>query len=82
MVFADFCAYQQQALQIVRKNSNVRSVISNVGQGQGALSATTNGQFTIQLKPFDQRKKNVEQIIAELRQQLKNIGNQITMQMH
>ena len=81
VVFADFCAYQQQALQIVRKNSNVRSVISNVGQGQGALSATTNGQFTIQLKPFDQRKKNVEQIIAELRQQLKNIvGLQVFMQ--
>lgn len=71
--YPDFVARQRQAANIIEHNPNVASVVSTVGQGAGGVASTTTGQFTIRLKPENQRSVNADEVIQELRPKLKQI---------
>lgn len=72
--YSDFVKRQQQAAEIIQKNPNVAGVVSSVGQGSGGVASTTNGQFTIRLKPMSERSLNADQVIQQLRKQLSQIA--------
>ena len=64
--FQAMVEHQQQMVEIIRADPNVQDVISFIG-ANGFSPALNNGRVFIQLKPFDQRKLSVNQIIQELR---------------
>jgi hydrophobic/amphiphilic exporter-1 (mainly G- bacteria), HAE1 family len=64
--FDDMVRHQEQVAAIVGQDPNVAGLSSNVGGGPGGAGLNT-GRITIDLKPRDQRKKSVDEIMAELR---------------
>jgi hydrophobe/amphiphile efflux-1 (HAE1) family protein len=56
---------QQTVNRIVLKNPSVYSVVSSVGAGSGGQTGN-DGRMYITLKPWDQRKSGVMQVIAQL----------------
>jgi hydrophobe/amphiphile efflux-1 (HAE1) family protein len=56
---------QQTVNHIVMKNPSVYSVVSSVGAGSGGQTGN-DGRMYITLKPWDQRKSGVMQVIAQL----------------
>ncbi|WP_425319545.1 efflux RND transporter permease subunit [Candidatus Coxiella mudrowiae] len=52
----------------------MQSLVSSVGQGVSAINSSNIRRLIIHLKPTDQRKLNANQIIQQLRQQLKSIS--------
>jgi multidrug efflux pump subunit AcrB len=56
---------QQQVNKVALQNPSVMSVVSSVGSGVGGQTAN-NGRMYITLKPWDQRKSGVMQVINQL----------------
>lgn len=64
---------------IIKKNPDIVSFFSTIGAG-GPNSQVNQASFPIYLKPREQRQKNHQQIMADLRAQLKDVkGVRISM---
>jgi len=67
--FTQMQRHQEQIVDIIRKNPNVAGVLSTVGQSDVSAASNT-GNILILLKPFNQRKADVDTVIEQLRPQL------------
>ena len=66
--------YQQMVAEIVRQNPNVEALMSTVGgTGASTLGGPNFGEMVVRLKPRNQRKELVNQIIDELRPKVAGI---------
>jgi hydrophobe/amphiphile efflux-1 (HAE1) family protein len=71
---------QQEVNAIVLKNPSVYSVVASVGAGSGGQTGN-DGRMYITLKPWDQRKSGVMQVIAQLDKAMEPVtGIQLFMQ--
>ncbi len=71
--FEEFAKRQQAMAQTVLANPNVESVLSNVGQ-RGSGGTSNSGNMFVRLKPTNQRPLTADQVIVQLRQELKQIS--------
>ncbi len=70
--FRAMSAHQRAIADIVLKDPDVESVSSFVGTG--TINATLNtGRLSINLKPREHRSSSADQVIARLREQVKNV---------
>jgi len=78
--FTEMSRHQEQIVDIIRKDPNVVGVLSTVGESD--ISAASNtGNILVLLKPVNQRKKDVETIIDDLRPKVTAVpGIQIFLQ--
>src|SRR5689334_14107625 len=60
---------QREIAEIVKRDSDVRSVTSSVG----TTAAANQGQLTIDLKPIDERKRSAEEIGRDLTKAVQNV---------
>ena len=67
--FTEMSRHQEQIIDIIRQNPNVAGVLSTVGQSD-VSAASNSGNVLILLKPYNQRKADVETVIDQLRPQL------------
>ncbi|MCQ4106674.1 multidrug efflux RND transporter permease subunit [Erwinia persicina] len=65
--FKEMSRRQQQLAAIILKNPAVASLSSTVGI-DGSNTSLNSGRLQINLKPFDQRDKRADSVIAQLRQ--------------
>src|ERR1051325_8211194 len=70
--FAEMSRHQGEIVDIIRKNPNVVGVLSTVGQSDVSAASNT-GNILILLKPFNQRKADVDTVIDQLRPQMNQI---------
>ncbi len=70
--FDDMVAHQMQVAQIVAQDPDIIGNSNNVGSGPGG-GGLNNGRLSVDLKPRDQRKRSVDQIMAELRPKLAQV---------
>jgi len=72
--FQQMAQYQQVVADIVRQDPNVAALMSTVGgTGASTLGGPNYGEMVVRLKPRDQRKELVNQIIDELRPKVAGI---------
>ena len=70
--FNEMSRHQEQIVDLIRKDPNVTGVLSTVGESD--ISAASNtGNILILLKPVNQRKKDVDAIIDDLRPRLSQV---------
>ncbi|MFN2576936.1 MAG: efflux RND transporter permease subunit [Pyrinomonadaceae bacterium] len=70
--FAEMSRHQDQIVDLIRKDPNVVGVLSTVGVSD--ISAASNtGNILVLLKPVNQRTKDVEAIIEDLRPKLATV---------
>jgi multidrug efflux pump len=77
--FAEMSRLQQEAVEVIRKDSAVESLSSFVGIDQ-SNETLNNGRVLINLKPLDQRDVTADQVIRRLQPSLDKIPG-ITMYM-
>jgi hydrophobic/amphiphilic exporter-1 (mainly G- bacteria), HAE1 family len=69
--FGKLVEYQDQVADLIRQNPNVQGLVSTIG---GAASTTLGGpnlgQIVVTLKPRNERRESVDEIIRSLRPQL------------
>jgi HAE1 family hydrophobic/amphiphilic exporter-1 len=66
--FYEMAEYQKMVAEIVRQNPNVAALMSTVGgAGASTLGGPNYGEMVVRLKPRNQRKELVNEIIDELR---------------
>ena len=70
--FTEMSRHQEEIVDIIRKNANVAGVLSTVGQSDVSAAGNT-GNILILLKPFNQRKADVDTVIDQLRPQLNQV---------
>jgi len=70
--FSEMSRHQGEIVEIIRKNPNVVGVLSTVGLSDVSAASNT-GNILILLKPFNQRKADVDTVIDQLRPQLNQI---------
>jgi len=72
--FHQMVTYQRQAAAMVQNDPDVEALMSTIGGTASTnLGGPNFGQLTVRLKLRSQRKRSVEQIIADLRPKLKSI---------
>jgi multidrug efflux pump subunit AcrB len=71
--YTQMAALQHQVDEVVLKDPAVGAIVSSVGAGSGGQSAN-NGRIYIALKPWDQRKDTITQVIARLDRKMAPIG--------
>jgi HAE1 family hydrophobic/amphiphilic exporter-1 len=74
IMYDAFVNESQMALNIIRQNPDVQSVVYSVGQGADASNNTNSGRVMIRLKPKNQRHDTADQLIQHLRRQLRSIS--------
>jgi hydrophobic/amphiphilic exporter-1 (mainly G- bacteria), HAE1 family len=74
--FDDMIAHQREVAAIVQQDPDIDGFMSAVGGGGGANQSLNQGRLFIGLKPRNQR-KNVDQIIAELRPKLARVPGMV-----
>ncbi|HYK22724.1 MAG TPA: efflux RND transporter permease subunit, partial [Pyrinomonadaceae bacterium] len=67
--FSQMQRHQEEIVDIIRKNPNVAGVLSTVGLSDVSAASNT-GNILMLLKPFNQRKADVDTVIEQLRPQL------------
>jgi HAE1 family hydrophobic/amphiphilic exporter-1 len=74
--------YQREVAQIIQRDPDVAGIVSTVGGATAnTLGGPNLGQIVVTLKPRDERRENVDQIIARLRPQLDGLpGMDVFMQ--
>jgi HAE1 family hydrophobic/amphiphilic exporter-1 len=78
--FTEMSRHQEQIVDLIRQDANVVGVLSTVGQSD-VSAASNSGNILIILKPVNQRHKDVEAIIEDLRPKLAAVpGMQIYLQ--
>jgi HAE1 family hydrophobic/amphiphilic exporter-1 len=70
--FDEMVRHQMQLADIIAKDPNVLSFSNNVGGGPGGGGLNT-GRISVELKPRNQRKLTVDQLIAKWRPQLAQV---------
>jgi hydrophobic/amphiphilic exporter-1 (mainly G- bacteria), HAE1 family len=70
--FAEMSRHQEQLVDLIRADPNVTGVLSTVGQSDVSAASNT-GNILVLLKPLSQRKKDVEEIIDDLRPRLATV---------
>jgi len=75
--FLDMIAHQREVSSIIQQDTNIAGFMSSVGGGGGANQSLNQGRLLIGLKPRGQR-KNVDDIIAELRPKLSRVPGMVT----
>jgi len=70
--FTEMSRHQEQIVDLIRQDTNVVGVLSTVGQSD-VSAASNSGNILIILKPVNQRKKDVEAIIDDLRPKLGSV---------
>jgi hydrophobic/amphiphilic exporter-1 (mainly G- bacteria), HAE1 family len=70
--FDEMVRHQTQAVDMVSKDPDIISISNNIGTGPGG-GGLNNGRVSVDLRPRKQRKRSVEQIMAELRPKLAQI---------
>jgi HAE1 family hydrophobic/amphiphilic exporter-1 len=69
--FNQMAIYQRQASAVVQRDPDVEALMSTIGGTASTnLGGPNFGQLTVRLKPRNQRKRSVDQIIADLRPRL------------
>src|SRR5215471_12290738 len=64
--------HQEQIVDLIRSDPNVTGVLSTVGESDVSAASNT-GNILILLKPVNQRKKDVEAVIDDLRPMLASV---------
>jgi len=78
--FAEMSRHQEQLVDLIRADPNVVGVLSTVGFSD-VSAASNSGNVLVLLKPVNQRKKDVDTIIEDLRPKLANVpGMRIFLQ--
>jgi hydrophobic/amphiphilic exporter-1 (mainly G- bacteria), HAE1 family len=74
--------YQREVAQIIQADPNVLGIVSTVGGATAnTLGGPNLGQIVVTLKPRDERRESVDQIIAKLRPQMESLpGMDVFMQ--
>ncbi|HEY0346776.1 MAG TPA: efflux RND transporter permease subunit [Pyrinomonadaceae bacterium] len=67
--FTEMSRHQEQIVDLIRQNPNVVGVLSTVGQSD-VSAASNSGNILIILKPVNQRHKDVDAVIEDLRPKL------------
>jgi len=70
--FAAMKEHQQRIAAIIARNPNVEAYMSSVGAG-GPRATSNSGTIFIRLKPRDQRKLHVDQIMQQLRRSVAGV---------
>jgi HAE1 family hydrophobic/amphiphilic exporter-1 len=70
--FDDMVKHQMAVAAIVEKDPDILSSSNNVGPGPGG-GGLNNGRLSVDLKPRAERKRSVDQIMAELRPKLSQV---------
>jgi len=72
--FLEMAKYQSVVADIIKQNPNVAALMSTVGgTGASTLGGPNYGEMVVRLKPRDERKELVNQIIDDLRPKVSNI---------
>jgi len=72
--FLEMAKYQSVVADIIKQNPNVEALMSTVGgTGASTLGGPNYGEMVVRLKPRDERKELVNQIIDDLRPKVSNI---------
>ncbi|HMH43716.1 MAG TPA: efflux RND transporter permease subunit [Pyrinomonadaceae bacterium] len=78
--FTEMSRHQEQIVALIRQDPNVVGVLSTVGQSD-VSAASNSGNILIILKPVNQRHKDVDTIIEDLRPKLASVpGMRIYLQ--
>ncbi|MDX6529577.1 MAG: hypothetical protein QOH41_1867 [Blastocatellia bacterium] len=78
--FAEMSRHQEQIVDLIRADPNVVGVLSTVGFSDVSAASNT-GNILVLLKPVNQRSKDVDSIIQDLRPRLATVaGMQIFLQ--
>jgi len=78
--FNEMSRHQEQIVDLIRKDPNVVGVLSTVGESDVSAASNT-GNILVLLKPVNQRKKDVETIIDDLRPRVATVpGMRIYLQ--
>ncbi|MDX6406323.1 MAG: hydrophobic/amphiphilic exporter (mainly bacteria), family [Blastocatellia bacterium] len=78
--FAEMSRHQEQIVDLIRADPNVVGVLSTVGFSDVSAASNT-GNILVLLKPVNQRSKDVDSIIGDLRPRLATVaGMQIFLQ--
>ena len=78
--FAEMSSHQEQIVDLIRADPNVVGVLSTVGFSD-VSAASNSGNVLVLLKPVNQRKKDVDTIIEDLRPRLASVpGMRIFLQ--
>jgi len=78
--FAEMSRHQEQMVDLIRADPNVVGVLSTVGFSD-VSAASNSGNVLVLLKPVNQRKKDVDTIIGDLRPRLATVpGMRIFLQ--
>jgi HAE1 family hydrophobic/amphiphilic exporter-1 len=73
--FSQMATYQREAAAVVQNDPDVEALMSTIGGTASTnLGGPNFGQLTVRLKSRSQRKRSVEQIIADLRPKLSRIA--------
>jgi HAE1 family hydrophobic/amphiphilic exporter-1 len=79
--FPAMVEYQQAAAKIVAADPNVEAYMSSIGARGGQATGVNNGSMFIKLKPKDERKASVDEMIQRLRPKLAQVtGLRVYMQ--
>ena len=79
--FDELVVKQQAVTDIVRKHPAVAAVMSSAGQGLGGVSGGNIGRLVVKLKPLSQRKQTADEVIKELRGQMRVVtGMEVFLQ--
>jgi len=75
-------AYQDQISEIIRHDPNVQGLVSTIGGNPSmTLGGPNLGQIVVTLKPRNDRKESVDEVIQKLRPQIDRVtGMQVYMQ--
>jgi HAE1 family hydrophobic/amphiphilic exporter-1 len=72
--FDEMLRHQQEVADVLAKDPNIAGFMSNVGGGpQGSTGATNTGRLQVDVRPRNQRRLSVDQIIAELRPKMAQV---------
>jgi hydrophobic/amphiphilic exporter-1 (mainly G- bacteria), HAE1 family len=70
--FDEMVRHQQEVSEVVAKDPDIAGMSSNIGGGPGG-GGLNQGRLSIDLKPRAERKRSVDQIMAELRPKLSQV---------
>jgi len=67
--------YEENSLKkIILQNPNVSAVITSIAQGADASASANSGRLIIKLKPSSKRRLSTDQVIQQLKHQLKPVA--------
>jgi HAE1 family hydrophobic/amphiphilic exporter-1 len=71
--FDDLARHQFEVTDIIGQDPDIAGFNSNIGVGGGGFGASNQGRIGVDLKPRAERKRSVDQIMADLRPKLAQV---------